>query len=85
MDRSQDWLNQAARDLAAARNNAQAGYHEWAAFAAQQSAEKALRALVQSVHGEVRDHSLTAILREISGITPAGEEVLEAARELDQV
>jgi len=65
--------------------NAESGYHEWAAFAAQQSAEKALKALAQSLHGEPRGHSLTAILGRIPLAVGPPEVVLEAARELDQV
>jgi HEPN domain-containing protein len=81
--RSSDWLRQAERDLAAAQNAAAAGFHEWAAFAAQQSAEKAAKALVESRHGSARGHSTTAILRQIPLDVP--EAVLDAARELDQV
>jgi HEPN domain-containing protein len=84
VDRSGDWLKQAERDLQVARHNAASGYHEWAAFAAQQSAEKALKALAQSLHGEPRGHSLTALLGRIPlADLPTG--VSEAARELDQV
>jgi HEPN domain-containing protein len=41
-DRSADWLAQADRDLEQARASQRDGRHEWACFAAQQSAEKAL-------------------------------------------
>ena len=44
-DRSQDWLAQAERDLDQARASRNDGRHEWACFAAQQSAEKAVKAL----------------------------------------
>ena len=47
MNRTIDWLRQAGRDLQVAESSAAAGYHEWAAFAAQQSAEKAVKALVE--------------------------------------
>ena len=39
-NRSNDWFNQAVRDLDQARDSRQAGRHEWACFAAQQGAEK---------------------------------------------
>ncbi len=42
VDRSADWLKQPDRDLRVAETDAAAGYHEWAAFAAQQCAEKGL-------------------------------------------
>lgn len=43
--RAGDWLKQALRDLEQAKDSAQWGRHEWACFAAQQAAEKAVRAL----------------------------------------
>lgn len=85
MDRSADWLKQAARDLAVAETNAAAGYHEWAAFAAQQCAEKAAKALVQSLHGAVRGHSITEILQQLPSSVEVSEALLTAAQELDKV
>jgi len=46
--RTEDWLRQAEKDLRHAKNSLQSGDYEWACFAAQQSAEKALKALYQS-------------------------------------
>jgi HEPN domain-containing protein len=40
------WLSQAQYDLEAARINAESGYHEWACFMAEQSAEKALKSVL---------------------------------------
>ena len=85
MNRSADWLKQAERDLEAAENCATAGLHEWTAFATQQCAEKAVKALVESLHGAARGHSITAILRQLPASVNVPEAVLEAARELDQV
>jgi HEPN domain-containing protein len=45
MRRHSDWLRQAQRDLEHARRSQEAGDYEWACFAAQQAAEKALKAL----------------------------------------
>ncbi len=85
MNRAADWLKQAERDLAAASVAAGAGFHEWAAFCAQQSAEKALKALLQARAASVRGHSITGMLRHVREelSLPAG--ILEAGRELDQV
>jgi len=85
MDRSSDWLKQAERDVQSAENSAAAGFHEWAAFAAQQCAEKAAKALVESLHGSVRGHSITGILQQIPASLGVPADVLDAARELDQV
>ena len=85
MDRSPDWLRQAERDLQAAENSAVAGYHEWAAFGAQQGAEKAVKALVQALHGSERGHSIIGILEQLPAAAKVPEEILDAARDLDQV
>ncbi len=44
-NRSGDWLAQAGRDLEQARSSQREGRHEWACFAAEQAAEKAVKAL----------------------------------------
>lgn len=85
MNRAADWLRQAERDLAAAEDSAAAGHHEWAAFQAQQSAEKAAKALVQSLHGSARGHSVTAILLQLTTALAIPDSLLDAARELDKV
>ena len=87
MNRAADWLKQAERDLQVAETDAAAGYHEWAAFAAQQGAKKAVKALVQSLHGAVRGYSVSEILRQLSAgaHTEVPESILKAAIELDKV
>ncbi len=85
VDRSADWLKQAERDLKVAATDAAAGYHEWAAFAAQQSAEKAVKALVQFLHGSVRGHAVTEILRQLPASVGVPDSVLTGAQELDKV
>ena len=84
MNRAADWLKQAEADLAAARDSAAAGHHEWAAFQAQQAAEKAAKALLHALHGAVRGHSITDILKHL-GTVSVPEATLDAARELDKV
>ena len=44
-ERSKDWFVQAERDLEQAKSSQKEGRHEWACFAAQQSAEKAVKML----------------------------------------
>jgi HEPN domain-containing protein len=50
-NRSADWPAQAARDLEQARSSQSDERHEWACFAAHQSAEKAVKAL-HLAHGQ---------------------------------
>lgn len=44
-NRAPDWFRQAERDLEQAEDSKGADRHEWACFAAQQAAEKAIKAL----------------------------------------
>ena len=85
MDRSEDWLGQAERDLEFGKTAATTGYHEWAAFIAQQSAEKAAKALVQALHGAVRGHTITEILRGLPQSAGVSQEILASAQALDKV
>ena len=50
-NRAGDWLAQAHRDLEQAEASRRDGRHEWACFAAQQAAEKAVKA-VHLAHGQ---------------------------------
>jgi HEPN domain-containing protein len=85
MNRAADWLGQAERDLEFAGTAVAPGYHEWTAFAAQQSAEKAVEALVQSLYGAVRGHSITEILRQLPATVEAGQDIFASAQALDKV
>lgn len=62
MERSGDWINQAQRDLAAASHQRSGGFHEWAAFMAQQAAEKAIKAVYQRLGGDAWGHSCHQLL-----------------------
>ena len=85
VNRAADWLRQAERDLGFAKTGAAAGYHEGAAFYAQQSAEKAVKALIQSLHGGVRGHSITEMLRQLPESISVATDLLNGAQELDRV
>ncbi len=79
-----DWLKQGQRDLAHARRAMGAGDYEWACFAAQQGAEKAVKALYLKLGGMAWGRSVAALLEELPEPWQAGVELLDAARELDK-
>ncbi len=82
--RPQDWFKQAARDLEQAEDSRQAGRHEWACFAAQQAAEKAVQVGLHLVQGqEAWGHVIARLLQELpeSGQVPAS--LLDKAKVLD--
>jgi HEPN domain-containing protein len=83
-NRAADWLTQARRDLELARHAAAGAFHEWACFASQQAAEKALKALVTARNGEPRGHSIVTLARALPAADAPAGELLDAARRLDR-
>jgi HEPN domain-containing protein/predicted nucleotidyltransferase len=81
MNRAPGWLQQAESDLEIARITAQAGRHEWACFAAQQAAEKAVKALHLHLGQEAWGHLVTRLLTELPNTVPSM--LVEKARSLD--
>lgn len=82
--RAEDWLRQAQRDLQHARATLEQGIYEWAAFAAQQGAEKAVKALYQKLGAEARGHSVSQLLALLpTHVRPSGE-LVETAKDLDK-
>ena len=65
MNRSKDWLHQAAADLAQAQLSAEAGHHEWACFACHQAVEKALQAVHLQQGQQSWGHGLGRSFREL--------------------
>ena len=77
-------MAQARRDLETARYTQAGGYFEWACFAAQQGAEKALKAVYQSRGGDAWGHSLTNLLQGLSDRIDVPTGLADAARQLDR-
>jgi HEPN domain-containing protein len=84
MNRWPDWWEQGLRDLRHAENALHDGDYEWAAFAAQQSAEKALKALIMSLGGEPWGHSITGLAEAVPERLELPSTVMEAAHRLDK-
>ncbi len=81
--RMQDWLRQAERDLRHAQNSLKMKDYEWACFAAQQAAEKALKSLYECLGGEGWGHSVTKLLKELP--IKIDKKLLEKAASLDKM
>lgn len=79
--RSQDWIAQAARDLEQAEASARDGRHEWACFAAQQAADKAVEGLHLHLGQEAWGHVVARLLSELTVTVP--NELVEKGRVLD--
>lgn len=83
MNRWKDWYDQAKRDLERARLDLEHHYYEWACFTSQQSAEKALKALALKRGVTIWGHSLTEILKVLSGHMAIAESLKDTAKLLD--
>lgn len=82
-NRAHDWLAQAERDMEQARSSAAEERHEWACFAAQQAAEKAVKALHLARGQEAWGHVVARLLGELPVAPPAN--LIEKAKVLDNL
>jgi HEPN domain-containing protein len=80
-NRSKDWLAQAERDLEQAEASQRGGRHEWACFAAQQAAEKAVQALHLACGQEAWGHVIARLLLELPQPVPV--DLMDKAKVLD--
>jgi HEPN domain-containing protein len=83
-NRYADWLRQAQADLRHARHALQAGDYEWSCFAAQQAAEKAIKALFQRRGMDAWGHTLTVLLGNLPADVQPPAELIDYARALDK-
>jgi HEPN domain-containing protein len=82
-NRARDWFNQAVRDLEQAEDSQRAKRYEWACFAAQQAAEKAVKALHLHLGQEAWGHVIAKLLQELPKNVLVSEELIEKGRVLD--
>ena len=84
MERSKDWIDEAKGDLEHAINDADSGFYNWSCFSAQQSAEKAIKAVFQKMGAVAWGCSVADLLEELSKIHQAPDELMDEALELDK-
>ena len=82
--RHADWLKQGKRDLDHGRRSLNGGDYEWACFAAQQGAEKAVKAVIEKAGGTAWGHSVTALLESLPESLRPDQPLLDAAKALDK-
>ncbi len=83
-ERSDDWLRQAEWDLRHARNARKDQDYDWAAFASQQAAEKAIKALFQKLNRDAWGHSLSLLLAGLPEPVRPSQELIDRAKALDK-
>ena len=84
-NRYADWFRQAQADLRHARNALQTGDYEWSCFAAQQAAEKAIKAVFQKLGMDAWGHTVTALIGNLPAeAAQPPEALINCARMLDK-
>ena len=81
--RARDWFNQAVRDLEQAQDSQRSGRHEWAYFAAQQGAGKAVKGLHLHQGQEAWGHVIARLLQQLPAGVTLPADLIEKARVLD--
>ena len=83
--RYKDWLKQAQQDIEHARKSLDMKDYNWSCFAAQQGAEKAMKALYDYLGGEGWGHVIVKLLKELPpDKISVPEDILEKAVYLDK-
>ena len=82
--RTRDWFRQAEKDLHHAKRSVAEKDFEWACFAAQQAAEKAVKALYQSLHIDSIGHSVSRMVQSLPIELKPSQQLVEHAKELDK-
>lgn len=79
-----DWFRQAEADLRHARNALKDEDFEWSCFAAQQAAEKAVKAVFQKLGMEAWGHTLTALIGNFPSSIQTPSHLIDYAKMLDK-
>lgn len=82
--RHEDWLAQARHDLKAAKDSFSAQNYDWAAYQAQQSAEKAVKAFLRYQNQERSGHTIYRFLVEAENFVSIPPSLFIQAQELDE-
>ena len=83
-NRAQDWFRQAQADFQHAKNSLISGDYEWSCFAAQQAAEKAVKAVFLDRGLEAWGPTVSALLGELGGHVAVTESLVGSAKALDK-
>ena len=74
-------MDQAEWDLSHAKSDLERGFYDWACFSAQQSAEKAVKAVFQKLGAEGWGHSVADLLNELLDRVEPGNQLIDTTLE----
>ncbi len=83
-NRAADWLHQADADLRLARHALEGESYEWSCFAAQQAAEKAVKAVFIHHGMEAWGHTVSSLLASLREQVEVPDRLIESAKLLDK-
>ncbi len=81
--RAKDWYVQSLKDMEMAEQARTSGRHEWACFAAHQSAEKAVKALHLHYGQEAWGHVVARLLHDLPRDASVPRDLIDVGRVLD--
>ena len=84
MQRTEDWLRQAKKDLRHAEKSISGEDYEWSCFSAQQAAEKGVKALFQALRAEAFGHSVSMLLKKLPEGHAPNKGLIDRAKVLDR-
>ena len=84
LQRTEDWLRQSRKDLSHSKKSLEMEDFEWACFSAQQSAEKAVKAVYQSIRAYAHGHSVSALLQRLPRRARPDARLIVEAKLLDR-
>ena len=84
MQRTEDWLRQSRKDLSHSKKSLEMEDFEWACFSAQQSAEKAVKAVYQSIRAYAHGHSVSTLLQRLPRRARPDARMIMEAKLLDR-
>jgi HEPN domain-containing protein len=84
MVRADDWIRQTERDILHAKESINIEHYEWSVLAAQQGAEKAIKALYYEIGADPSGHSIFKFMKNLPKRIKVPEEIINAAKTLDK-
>ena len=84
VERTSDWIKQAKLDLDHAKKSLELNHYEWVCLAAQQAAEKSVKALYLSLKANVWGHGIARLLKSLPSNHSPDLDLIDESKILDR-